>query len=159
MTFKTSFSKPQKYGLAMKNVNKVPIDFFTVSSEVRDYALTLLPKSLTEIEIPEVIILSLTANEIINPAMMAHIDYKRFCALNVYLQTNDETTHFYEWNNENKTLKDIGKFQAKTGDWWLLNTSIPHSAMLTPGKRRIILSFSFSKMKYDEVERILMTAI
>jgi len=156
VTLHTSFTEPQKYGRAMKGVNANPLDFYTVSPKVRDYALSKLPGQIFSLEVPEVILLIAEAKNCESPAITAHIDHKRNCALNVYLETNGETTHYYNWDPKTKTLTDVGMFKAQTGEWWLLDTSKLHGVMLVPGKRREMLSFSFTKADYADVQKILM---
>lgn len=110
-----------------------------------------LPKQLTDQENPIVLMLDLVAEDVAMPVLPAHVDLNRTCAINVYLESNGEITKFYEWDSDKKIsiLKESLCTQEK--DVWLMDTTVPHSVDLVPNKRRRILTFSFTKMKYMEV--------
>lgn len=146
----------QKYSKEQKYSRNMPKDNFGWSSETKNVNnansfIKQLPKRLTEKEMPFVFILELPAANTLNPILPAHIDYNKTCGINVYLETNNEVTKFYHWNKEKKESEFEEEFCAKTGEVWLMNTTIPHSVTLVPGKNRQMLTFSFTKLKYNEV--------
>lgn len=116
-----------------------------------------LPNNLLSLERPFVFILELPAVDVPNPILPAHIDYNKTCGINVYLETNGEVTKFYHWNKETKQAEYVEEFCAATGEVWLIDTSVPHSVILTPRKTRTMLTFSFVKLKYNEVLECFVT--
>jgi hypothetical protein len=79
------------------------------------------------------------------------VDLNKTCGINIYLDTNGEVTKFYHWNKEERISEYEEEFCAQPGDVWLMDTSVPHSVDLVPGKARSMLTFSFTKTKYSEV--------
>lgn len=149
------YTESQKYGLAQREATPSPLVTHTIIGPARDYALSLLPTSLLALETPQVMQLSMDAVDAPNPSLTAHVDYNRRCALNAYIQTNGETNHFYRWDRQAKELIPVGEFVASDGEWWLLDTSIPHSVALKPKHKRVVVSYSFEKTPFDKVERAI----
>ena len=101
-----------------------------------------------------------------------HKHTKEKCVLNVYLETNNEETIFYEGQEkiiplENgkssyiqildpTTLNKKESFIAKPKEAWLLKTNKPHSVFSTEkeGVRKILQIYFFS-LEYEEVLLIL----
>lgn len=120
--------------------------------------LEQLPPALLERERPYVFLLELPAADSANPVLPAHVDLNKTCGINVYLDTHGEVTKFYNWNKETRTSEYVEEFCAATNDVWLMDTSVPHSVDLVPGKSRRMLTFSFTKTKYNEVLECFQTA-
>ena len=110
-----------------------------------------LPAKLLELERPYVILLELPASDVANPILPAHRDYNKTCGINVYLEANGEVTKFYHWDREAQDSVYDEEFCSATGEIWAMNTDIPHSVELVPNKSRRMLSFCFTKLKYNEV--------
>jgi hypothetical protein len=140
----------------MQNATPSPLVTHVIEGKAKEYVLSLLPKALLEIEMPEVLKLDMDAIDSPNPSLTAHIDYNRKCALNAYISVNGEINYYYEWDRKESKLNEVGNFVAKTGDWWLLNTSLPHSVMLVPNKKRSLISVSFKKLKFSKVKELLL---
>jgi hypothetical protein len=101
--------------------------------------------------VPAVFILEAPAVEGDSPVIPPHVDYRRLCGLNVYLEASGEITQFYKWDTSTKMSTVVEQFVAHPGDCWLLNTSVPHGVLLVKNKARRMLTFSFSKLTFEEV--------
>lgn len=151
----------QKYGKVQRYGKGLPGDYVAQEklgwgSETKnisnaDLFREQLPSRLLSLEQPFVFILELPAVDVPDPVLPAHVDFNKTCGINVYLETNGEVTKFYHWNKEAKKAEYTEEFCAATGDVWLMDTSVPHSVTLTPRKARQMLTFSFTKLKYNEV--------
>ena len=116
-----------------------------------DRFIEQLPSRLLEMERPYVILLELPAADITNPILPTHRDYGKTCGINVYIEANGELTKFYHWDREIQESVYEEEFCSATDEIWLMNTDVPHSVKLIPNKARRMLSFCFTKLKYDEV--------
>ena len=116
-----------------------------------DQFIEQLPSKLLSLEIPYVLYLELPASDTPDPVLPAHRDYGKNCSINVYLETNQEVTKFYQWNRETQMSEFVEEFCAATGDIWLMNTDVPHSVTLKQHKARCMLTLCFAKLKYEEV--------
>ena len=130
-----------KEGWAAKNKSVSNADVF----------IDQLPSELLAQERPYVIILELPAFETDNPVLPAHRDYNKTCGINLYLEANGEKTTFYNWNRQTRQCDYVEEFCASTGELWIMNTDVPHSVTLVSKKARSMLSFCFTKMKYEQV--------
>jgi hypothetical protein len=110
-----------------------------------------LPPELLALERPHAFLLELPATDLEDPVLPAHVDYNKTCGINLYLDGDQEVTKFYNWNREQRQSEYLEEFCAKAGEVWLMDTSVPHSVSLTRNKTRSILTFSFTKLKYNEV--------
>ena len=79
-----------------------------------------------------------------------HIDSFRVCTINYYLKANGETTKYYKYK-PNGSINEVDSFCARTGDCWILDTTIPHSVELIPGKTRSVLGVSFLNTSFEAV--------
>jgi hypothetical protein len=113
--------------------------------------LQYLPECLLAQEVPAVFILEAPAVEGEAPVIPPHIDYRRLCGLNIYLEASGEITQFYTWDAKTKTNTVVEQFVAQPGDCWLLDTSVPHGVLLIKNKARRMLTFSFSQLTFGEV--------
>jgi hypothetical protein len=134
-------SKWQKYGLSLKK----DVDYDKIKSEV----LSTIPKELLNIEIPHVWYLEVTGSDDITTMVPPHIDSFRICTINYYINTNGETTHYY--NYESGVIKEIDSFCSNDNECWILNTTIPHSVKLIPNKTRSIIGVSFLVTPFEKV--------
>jgi len=146
----------QKYGKLQKYARGMPGDNFGWQSETKnisnaDAFIAQLPAKLVELERPFVFMLELPAAHTKTPVLPVHVDLNKTCGINIYLDTNGEVTKFYHWNKEERISEYEEEFCAQPGDVWLMDTSVPHSVDLVPGKARSMLTFSFTKTKYSEV--------
>lgn len=116
-----------------------------------DVFINQLPGKLLARERPYVIILELPPSNAENPVLPAHRDYNKTCGVNIYLEANGEVTKFYHWNRDTRACDYVEEFRAAPGETWVMNTDVPHSVTLVPNKARRMLSFCFTKLKYDEV--------
>jgi hypothetical protein len=151
----------QKYGKLQKYARGMPGDNFgSETKNIGDVKVFLeqLPPTLLERERPHVFLLELPATDAANPVLPAHVDLNKTCGINVYLDTHGEVTKFYHWDKESRTSEYVEEFCAATNDVWLMDTSVPHSVDLVPGKYRRMLTFSFTKTKYSEVLECFQTA-
>ena len=142
----------QKYGLSLKK----DVDYdaaiartFEVSDEIKSEVLSKIPTELLNIEVPHVWYLEVTGSEDGSTMIPPHVDSFRICTINYYIKTNGESTHYY--NYEPGVVKEIESFCSKDNECWILNTTIPHSVKLIPGKTRTILGASFLNTPYEKV--------
>jgi hypothetical protein len=146
-----SHSKWQKYGLSLKknvDYDAAIANTFEVSDQLKSEVLSKIPKELLNIEVPHIWYLEVTGGD--NKTMIPpHIDSFRICTINYYINTNGESTHYY--NYEPGIVKEIESFCSKDNECWILNTTIPHSVKLIPGKTRSILGASFLNTPYERV--------
>lgn len=144
-------SKWQKYGLSLKK----DVDYdaaantFEVSDKIKSEVLSKIPTELLNIEVPHIWYLEVTGGENTNPIIPPHIDSFRICTINYYINTNGESTHYY--NYESGVVKEIESFSSKQNECWILNTTIPHSVKLIPGKTRTMIGASFLNTPYEKV--------
>jgi hypothetical protein len=119
---------------------------------------SLLPSSLLKMETPLVSLVVLSAPNAVNPMLTPHSDINRLCGVNVYLETSEETTEFYQWDGGTCSLTPIEQFIASTDSCWLMDTKTPHAVILKPGKHRKILTMSFKKTDFRAVATCLREA-
>lgn len=146
----------QKYGKLQRYARGMPGDNFGWQSETKnvsnaDVFISQLPAELVALERPFVFVLELPAAHTKVPVLPVHVDLNKTCGINIYIDTNNEVTKFYHWNKEARISEYEEEFCAQAGDVWLMDTSVPHSVDLVPGKSRSMLTFSFTKTKYNEV--------
>jgi len=147
-----SHSKWQKYGLSLKkevDYDAAIANTFEVSDKIRSEVLSKIPPELLNIEVPHIWYLEVTGGDDTKTMIPPHIDSFRICTINYYINTNGESTHYY--NYEPGVVKEIEHFFSKDNECWILNTTIPHSVKLIPGKTRSILGASFLNTPYDKV--------
>jgi hypothetical protein len=82
--------------------------------------------------------------------------------LNYYLEVNNESTFFYEWKDKSiedssvlkifpmEQLNLTSTFTAQAGDWYLINTHVPHNTSFANKDPRLLLCFCFSEA-FDQV--------
>ena len=146
-----SHDKWQKYGLSLKkdvDYDAAIANTFEVSDEIKSEVLSTIPKELLNIEIPHVWYLEVTGSD--DTSMIPpHIDSFRICTINYYINTNGETTHYYDYKASK--MYEIGQFCAKINECWILNTTKPHSVTLKSNKTRSVLGASFLHTPYEKV--------
>lgn len=103
-----------------------------------------------------------------------HVDLARKCAINFYINANNETTTFYrrkrqgvflrEKNNRYTSnelfipewLEKTSVFTASPLDLYAINTTVPHSVnMMNQDNERVAVTFSFFNINYEEVVQCL----
>lgn len=119
--------------------------------------ISQLPETLLAIERPTVFMLELPALDAKDPVLPAHVDINKTCGINVYLDAQGEVTKFYNWSRDSRLSEYVESFCAKAGEVWLMDTSVPHSVDMVPNKSRRMLTFSFTKAKYEEVRSCFAT--
>lgn len=129
--------------------------FTSFHFEVPDDLYTGLPPALLAVERPTVCILETPPAPTHDSVVPPHIDYRRRCGINFYLEASGEKTQYY---SEDYT-QVIQEFEAKQGECWLLNSEVPHGVLLVKNKSRKILSFSFARLTYGEVQRYVNQTI
>lgn len=125
-----------------------------------------LPSSLLNKEVPIVSWQVISGGK----ELPAHVDLVRKCALNFYINSNQETTIFYQRKRKGVFLKEkddkytsnelflpewlepINQFTADNLDVYALDTTVPHSVnMMNENDERIAVSFSFYNIKFEDV--------
>jgi hypothetical protein len=118
----------------------------------------VLPKKLLELERPIAALMTMDVPDVLNPMLSPHVDIRRKCGLNVYLECAEDSTEFYSWDCDSHELHKIAEFVAAVGDCWLMDTTVPHAVKLAPRSRRVLLTFSFMQTPYAVVKSLLEKA-
>lgn len=103
--------------------------------------------------------------------ILPHVDSDTKCVINLYLNSDDGVTYFYEIINDNpkkiygqtdgyiyseEDLKEVGSFKAKNLESWLLDVTKVHGVKNLENKSMKRLAYSFvSNLDYSYVYRIL----
>lgn len=147
-----TYSKRQKYNRDIdERYTLIPTATYSLPDAVVAQLVEQLPQAVRDVEVPKVFILQMEASDAQRPVLGAHVDFNRSCGINVYLEANGEITHYHTWNNETQTLAEDEQFVAEAGDCWLMDTTVPHSVSLVPGKQRRMLTFSFVSARYEQI--------
>jgi hypothetical protein len=156
ITFHRSYTKPQKYNREMDDkLTPVRGDTYLVPESIKQYCISLLPKSVLDLEVPHIFMLVMNPCDAANPVLPVHVDLNKICGINLYIDANGESTHYYNWNAGDKSLVEVERYVAERGDCWLMDTSVPHSVTLVPNQGRKILTFSFSSTPYESIKAAL----
>ena len=156
LRFHRTYIKPQKYNRGLdEKFTSVPTETFSLPENLTRHYIRSLPKAVLDIEVPHVFVLTMKACNADLPLLPAHVDFNRSCGINFYIEASGETTHYYDWNAEEKSLTEVERFVAEQGDSWLMDTSVPHSVTLVPHQARKMLTFSFVKAKYSSIKDAL----
>jgi hypothetical protein len=150
--------KWQKYGVALKRVSPyIPAiaTTYDVSEAVYESVVSSIPGSVLSVETPVVWYLEVDGGSLEDSPVLIppHVDDFRVCTINFYLEASGEVTSFHNYNLSK--INDIGSFSAKSGECWILNTNVPHSVKLVPGRKRQVLGLSFIKTPYDIISSLL----
>ena len=150
-----SFARLQRY------IQGIPADYEALaesgfsarnkSISNEEHFIEQLPSKLVNLERPYILYLEIPAYDGPSPVLPAHRDFGKKCSINIYLETNQETTVFYKWNREQQISEYEEEFCAVNGDIWLMNTDVPHSVLLKQNKARHLITICFAKLKYNEV--------
>jgi hypothetical protein len=147
------YSRPQKYGLALSKIFSfvsVPNATYEIKAEDKKHILKHIPKSLLEIEVPEVWVLNIKPADTQETTMLApHVDKVRKCCINIYVDPHGERTTYYEYANGK--ISEIGSFVAQHGECWALDSDRPHSVLLAPPHTRRAISISFIHTPFHRV--------
>lgn len=155
-SFNRTFARRQRYNRDLdEKYTAIPINTLSLPKSVTDDLLRQLPQSVLEIEIPQVLILTMEASDAPLPTLAAHVDLNRSCGINIYLETSGEKTHYYDWDQETQTMVETEHFVAESGDCWLIDTQVPHSVSLVTGKKRSMLTYSFVSAPYNRIKEAI----
>lgn len=155
-SFNRSFAKRQRYNRNLdEKYTAIPINTFNLPEAITADLLRQLPQRVLEIEVPQVLILTMDASDAPLPTLAAHVDLNRSCGINIYIETSGERTHYFDWDQETQTMVETEHFVAETGDCWLLDTQVPHSVSLVTGKQRSVLTYSFVNTPYQKIKEAL----
>lgn len=132
-----------------------PLHVFEVPNPYADQLRSQLPQAILDREVPGVFYMRMEkphADSTVPP----HVDVGRRTAINVYIHCNEEITEFFAADEQTQTLSSKGSFKAKEGEVWLLNVSKPHAVRMSEAHLRSCISFSFRRLKFDELDRLLL---
>jgi hypothetical protein len=131
-----------------------PLHVYAVPESYAKSLLLQLPRAVLDREVPGVFYMKMEKPHP-NSTVPPHVDIGRRSAINVYIKCSQEITEFFEADEETKTLASQGTFVAKQGDTWLLNVSKPHAVRMSSASLRSCISFSFRKLRFDELVGLL----
>ena len=131
-----------------------PLHVYAVPDPFAKNLLLQLPRAVLDREVPGVLYMKMEKPHP-NSTVPPHVDIGRRSAINVYIKCSQEITEFFEANEVTKTLVSQGTFVAKEGDAWLLNVSKPHAVRMSSASLRSCISFSFRKLRFDELVGLL----
>lgn len=158
LQFKSYINEHQKYSVALKR--RRDYDHASPVLHVIDEVGTRLfreqlPRELLELEVPEVILLTVTperpSGDLIFPP---HVDKIRLCCVNVYLTPHEERTVYYRYDGG--TMCEVESFVAKDGECWVLDTTAPHAVELSYPYCRRMVSASFVHTPFETVRRMML---
>jgi hypothetical protein len=143
----------QKYNLVlsrMQDYAAAPTKLNKASSSAASRILEQLPTPLLELEMPEVIVLTVYPEVEARSNLLApHVDKIRRCCLNIYPEANKERTIFYRYNKG--TMQEDSSFIAEAGQCWLLDAETPHAVELVFPHPRTVINVSFARTAYKDV--------
>jgi hypothetical protein len=153
-----SHDKWQKYGVALKrSADYTPAiaTTYNVSDDVYHKVTKNISDFVLGMESPTVWYLEVVGgtDEGVPILIPPHVDDFRVCTINFYLEASGEVTTFY--NYQKGSMENLGSFSAKSGECWILNTNVPHSVRLVPGKTRRVLGVSFLRTPYSVISSSL----
>ena len=152
LAFENSFYKWQKYGLKLlkyKEYTPIANNQYKITGQSKTKILKCIPQQLLLIEEPEVWVFNGTGSVEGLSMLAPHRDLVRLCGINIYFETNNERTIFYDYHNQN--LTEVSDFIAKDNDCYILDVDQPHAVELAQGKTRKLISIAFIKTPYSEV--------
>lgn len=155
-----TLGRVQKYARKQaKDHDLLPTDVLLLHSRrAKDLILAQMPTSILRIEVPEISVLEMTVPPSANKPMFgAHVDLARKASLNYYIEVNGETTHFYDWVDEDVT--EVERFNANVGECYILDVSVPHGVSLVPGTVRRVLTMSFVTTDFNTLRRACASKI
>ncbi len=132
-----------------------PLHVFEVPNPYAAQLRSQLPQAVLDREVPGVFYMKMEKPHP-DSTVPPHIDVGRRTAINVYIHCSEENTEFFSADEQNKTLISRGSFKAKKGEAWLLNVSKPHAVRMSDANLRSCISFSFRRLKFDELDRLLL---
>jgi hypothetical protein len=131
-----------------------PLHVYAVPEPYAKELVLQLPQAVLDREVPGVFYMRMEKPHP-DSTVPPHVDIGRRTAINVYVNCAQEITEFFEANEETKTLASKGKFIAKEGEAWLLNVSKPHAVRMSKTNLRSCISFSFRRLRFAELNRLL----
>jgi len=147
-----------KYTLWEKEIAPpTPLHVFAIPEPCANKLLSQLPRAVLDREVPGVFYMKMEKPHP-GSTVPPHVDIGRRSAINVYINCAEETTEFFEANEETKILTSQGKFIAKEGEAWLLNVSKPHAVRMSRTNLRSCISFSFRRLRFSELVSLLPTS-
>ena len=132
-----------------------PLHVFEVPNPYAAQLLSQLPQAVLDREVPGVFYMRMEKPHP-DSTVPPHIDMGRRTAINVYINCDEEITEFFEADEQTQILISKGSFKAKEGEAWLLNVSKPHAVRMSGANLRSCISFSFRKLKFNELDRLLL---
>jgi len=148
-----AYSTPQKYGLALRKQHvfaSIPNVVYHTDEHVLQSVYDCLPPALLAVEKPTVKFFTLSPPETTEAVMLApHVDVGRKCCLNLYVDTHQEKSIYYEYYAGK--IKEVASFVAEDGESWLMDVSKPHAVLLSPPHIRRALTVSFINTPYSKV--------
>lgn len=150
----TDIGKIERYKYASwgdMSMEPTPLLMYSLTPEVEQKILGLLPDALKACETPRPFLMKMTRLSDKPNMLYPHVDRGRRVAINFYLVCNEETTQFYEADEEAKKLIPTENFCAKAGECWVLNVSKPHSVVMNGAADRVGISLSYRHTRYEEL--------
>lgn len=135
-----------------------PLMIYALPDDVVDAILAQLPPAVVAKETPGVFLMRMPKPCAESRSLPPHVDRGRRAAINVYLDCANETTQFFEADEEAERLDLVGSFMAKPGESWLLDVSKPHAVLMGEAKERTGVTISFRRTRFAELAALLAAA-
>lgn len=158
LKFKSYINGHQKYSVALKRRRNY--DHASPVLHVMDETSTRLireqlPLDLLALEVPEVVLLSVTPDMPSDDLMFPpHVDKIRVCCINVYLEPHEERTIYYKYNSGE--MREVESFVAQDNECWVLDTTVPHAVQLSYPHSRRMVSASFVHTPFETVRKLML---
>ncbi len=133
-----------------------PLHIYAVPDPYASQLLSQLPQAVLDREVPGVFFMKMEKPHP-DSTVPPHVDIGRRTAINFYINCTQEITEFFEADEDTKILVSQGSFTAKEGEAWLLNVSKPHAVRMSRAYLRSCISFSFRRLRFDELAGLLST--
>lgn len=130
----------------LDEANIAGIKLYSCGTKFDSEIIEQLPQELVSIETPSVYYMEVEKENNEATYLPPHIDRGRRCALNFYIDCDEEVTEFYD---ENANM--LGSFSATKGSAWLLDVSKPHSVKFNNSNKRTGITLSFKHKNYEQV--------
>lgn len=161
LTFNPGFQLLNRFGREI-NGEFQGISYFTVDRSMEAKLKNFLPDKLKPCFEPSLMVIN-------RSEVPAHIDNGILVTINLYVQTADAVTRFYNFKPGERVVSEklenqsdgamyapecldlVGEFRAKSGEVWILDVKQPHSVSCETTEPRIAYCLQSTSLTYENV--------